>query len=303
MIFDNFTPLSLAVEVYLEWKSTYTHYAYQRYKTRLDDFVKFLGADKSISNITGNDIQQYTKQMKNKVTFYGKVYSDTTIAYTTTILKNFFEFWKGRGITQLNPKEIRSIRYVRTYREHVTQDDVDDLFLALDEHYYEDVLMKLVISLLWDTGMRISELVDLNLSDIQPCDPSGKGSAIIRTRKTMRYNLVVWGSETTRLLNRYLGARLCMFPNEEAVFILKKKKTRMNVRYVQRTLKELCKQAMIDKDITPHCFRHGKAHQMLDQGANHRDIMAVLRHSNPLSSFHYLSLNETHFRQVAEKYV
>jgi integrase/recombinase XerD len=303
MFIENSTPLSSAVEVYLDWKATYTHSACDRYKVRLNHFMRYIGAEMDINLITNNHIQAFTNYLRNSFTASGTLYSDTTIAYSVNILKDFFGFWRGRGVSQINPKEIRAIRHIKNYREHVTAEDIEELFTALDEHYYEDVQKKLVISLLWDTGMRVSELVQLDLEDIKPMSQNKTGSAIVRTRKTMRYNLVVWGSETTRLLHLYLGVRLLKKYDTDALLVSKKSRKRITNRTIQRWLKELCQQAMIDKEITPHSFRHGKAHHMLNNGANHRDITAVLRHANPMSSFHYLSMNETHFRQVAEKYV
>lgn len=303
MFIENSTPLSSAVEVYLDWKATYTHAAYHRYKVRLSHFMKFVGADIEIRLITNDHIQAFTNFLRQSFTKTGTLYSDTTIAYSISILKDFFAFWRGRGLSQVNPKEIRAIRHIKNYKEHVTAEDIEDLFSTLDEHYFEDVQKKLIISLLWDTGMRVSELVQLDLEDIKPITENQTGSAVVRTRKTMRYNLVVWGSETTRLLNLYLGARLSQRYNNDALLVSRKNKKRLSNRTVQRWIKDICQQAMIDKEITAHSFRHGKAHNMLNRGANHRDITAVLRHANPMSSFHYLSMNETHFRQVAEKYV
>lgn len=303
MFIENSTPLSLAVEVYLDWKATYTHSACDRYKVRLNHFMRFLGTDMNIHLITNHHVQSFTNHLRASYTRSGTLYSDTTIAYSVNILKDFFGFWRGRGQSPINPKEIRAIRHIKNYREHVTAEDIEDLFSALDEHYYEDVQKKLIISLLWDTGMRVSELVQMDLEDIKPISENKTGSAIVRTRKTMRYNLVVWGSETTRLLHLYLGVRLLKKYESDALLVSKKSQKRITQRTIQRWLKELCHQAMLDKEITPHSFRHGKAHHMLDIGANHRDITAVLRHANPMSSFHYLSMNENHFRQVAEKYV
>ena len=83
----------------------------------------------------------------------------------------------------------------------------------------------------------------------------------------MRYNLVVWGKETERLLVKYLGARLCEEVPTHALFISWKRNSgkRLTTRSVQRWIKDICKLAMIDKKITPHSFRHGKAHHMLER--------------------------------------
>ena len=131
--------------------------------------------------------------------------------------------------------------------------------------------------------MRVSELCDLKLADLGGQKENGLRSAMIRTRKTMRYNLAVWGQETNRLLNIYLGLRLDMEVAHDYLFCSRRGGSNpITRRTIERWVKDTADQAMIDKPISPHSFRHGKAHHMLDQGANQRDIVAVLRHANPV---------------------
>jgi integrase len=60
---------------------------------------------------------------------------------------------------------------------------------------------------------------------------------------------------------------------------------------------------MLDKNITPHSFRHGKANYILDKGGSVRDVSAILRHVKPESSFHYMQLSSKRYLDVAEKYL
>jgi site-specific recombinase XerD len=291
--------LEKAIEVYLHWKETHTTVASNRYKVRLKHFKDYFVEEKSIESISGDDIVSFHNHLKSSG------YSLTTVAYSGRILKNFFEFWKGRNISSLNPKEIISTKFISKERYVVTKEDFEDLCDTLDERYVDDLMKKLILHLLWDTGMRVSELVDLNLSDLLPTNKLGLRSARIRSRKTMRYNLVMWGKETNRLLNEYLAVRLDNTTESKALFIhlSKKDPKRITTRAVQRWVKEIADMAMIDKHISPHSFRHGKAHHMLDNGANIRDVQAILRHMNPQSSFHYMTLNETKFMEIAARYV
>ncbi len=230
-------------------------------------------------------------------------YSKTTIAYSARILKNFFWFWHGRGMTNLNPKEIIPIRFISADKEIVTKEDFEDLNDVLDVKYLDDLQKKLVINLLWDTGMRVSELLELKLADISSQGIQGLRTAKIRSRKTMRYNLVVWGSDTNDVLNRYLGIRLCMEQGSEYLLLNKKTGKRFTPRTIQRWIKDVLDLAGIDKEITPHSFRHGKANEILEQGGNVRDVSAILRHINPQSSFHYLQLSQKRYLETAGKYL
>lgn len=285
-----------SIKQYLDWKRTHTSAAYNCYRIRLEQFAEFIYPKSRIEQINGDDIVAYHKCMEAH-------YSPNTVAYSGRVLKNFFWFWHGRGYTKFNPKEIIPMRFTSADKEIVTKEDLEDMSDLLDENLLSDLQKKLVIHLLWDTGMRLSEMLDIKLSDIGEQGSDGLRSAKVRTRKSMRYNLVIWGSTTNDLINRYLGIRLCLETESNKLFVNPKTKKVFTPRTVQRWIKELSELAMLDKDLTPHSFRHGKANYILDQGGSVRDVSAILRHVKPESSFQYMQLCERRYQEVASKYL
>lgn len=292
--------ISTAIEKYLAWKETYAPTASTRYKPRLDHFSKYIGNNKDMMSITGEDVIKFHKHMKESN------YSLATVAYSGRILKNFFDFWKGRGESVLNPKEIISTRFISPDKEIVNEGDMEDIDMVLDEHFRDDLLKKLIFHMLWDTGMRVSELLDMNINDIEAKNPiTGLRHAKVRSRKSMRYNLVVWGNETNRLLEKYLGFRLCQDTQEEALFISPYKSNlgRLTSRTVQRWVKEVSFMASLDKNITPHSFRHGKAHHVLNSGGHIEDVQKILRHRSLESSLHYININPSKYLGLAAQFL
>ena len=285
-----------AIQIYLDWKKSHTTVAYLRYKIRLEHFIDFIVPKSCLQDINGDDVVAYHRSMET-------MYSASTIAYSARILRNFFSFWHGRRETNFNPKEIIPIRFISADKDIVTHEDFEDMNDLLDERYLVDLQKKLVLNLLWDTGMRISELIELKLSSISSQGIDGLRSAKVRSRKSMRYDLVVWGLDTNDLLNKYLGIRLCMKTDSDDLFINKKTGKPFTVRSLQRWIKDVAELASIDKNITPHSFRHGKANYILDQGGSVRDVSAILRHVKPESSFHYLQLSVEKYKTVASKYL
>lgn len=290
----------MAIENYLYWKSSYALVAVDRYNVRLKHFKKYIGSDTPVTQISGMDIISYHKFMEEK----GK-YSRATVAYSARILKNFFEFLQGRGIQCLNPKEIRPMKYISPDKDIVTVAIFKQMDSVLFEQFYSDLIKKLIIHMLYDTGIRVSELCDLNISDIENVSEDGLRCASVRRRKSLRYNTIVWGKETNRILNLYLGLRLCIDEGDtDALLVTRNRKgSRITTRTVQRWVEEVRQLAGIEKEITPHSFRHGKAHQVLNQSGNVRDVQAILGHVNPNSSFSYLSLNRQSQIAVSEKYL
>ena len=284
-----------AIEIYLQWKASHTQYAKSRYEVRLKHFQDYLTPDTLLKKITGDDVARYHQHMQAN-------YGLGTVAYSARILKNFFEFWQGRGELTLNPKEIIPIRYTSADKAVATREDLEDMTAHLEEGLMNDLKKKLILHLLWDTGMRVTELCELELGGISPVDDQGVRTAKVRSRKSMRYNLVAWGRETNRLLDIYLAHRLELEVDHD--YLLVNQRTgKLNVRSIQRWMKDLCEMVTLNKEITPHSFRHGKAHYILEQGGNVRDVQAVLRHVKPQSSFNYLQLNPTQYLQVAHKYL
>lgn len=294
MLFNN------AIDTYIKWKEVYAPTAAKRYRTRLNKLLNSIGNDLSLEGLTNDDITRFHKKME------ADGYSRATTAFSLTVVKNFLVFWKNRGNTVPDPKEIRGITFTSRIKPIVTPEDFDRMSKILDDYRFNDLRMKLAIHLLWDTGMRISELVGLNISDIKDPNESGIRTAQILSRKSAKYNLVAWSKETDRLLCLYLGVRLSNDVHSDALFVNTRREeicTRLVVKSLQRWVKIVAIRAAVTKTITPHSFRHGKAHNMLNNGANIRDVQAVLRHVNPITTFHYLSLNEKQFLEVAQKHL
>lgn len=285
-----------SIQTYLDWKQTHTSAAYNCYKIRLEQFEEFVAPKKLLSEINGDDIIAFHRSLEN-------IYSLNTIAYSARVLKNFFWFWHGRGQTQFNPKEIIPIRFVSADKDIVTVEDLSDMSDLLGTDTLAELQKKLVIHILWDTGMRLSELLDLKISDINDQGEDGLRTAKVRTRKSMRYNLVIWGETTNDLINRYLGIRLCMESTSDKLLINPKTSKPFTPRSIQRWITELADLAMLDKTITPHSFRHGKANFILDQGGSVRDVSAILRHVKPESSFQYMQLSQKRYKDVARRYL
>jgi site-specific recombinase XerD len=298
-----------AIEKYLEWKATYAASAANRYAVRLYQFAKFLGETKLLKEVTGDDVIRFHRYLESAWFKKGNLmngYSKATIAYSATILKNFFMFWAGRRKSNVNPKEILRIRHAGRLKKVIGYDEFKTMSDSLDEGYFDELEKKLVINMLWDTGMRISELSDLNIGDISGVHPKyGVRTAQTRTRKAVKYNLVVWSKQTDKLLNKYLGVRLCSKVWTDALFIVGRKSgaQRASIRTLQRWIRDMVFANELNRGITAHSFRHGKAHAMLENGANVPDIQAVLRHIRPESTYHYLTLNADQYLKVASKYL
>ena len=293
MLFDK------AIETYIKAKAVNAPSAAKRYNSRLLKIRQYFTDKQLLKDFDNDDITRFHNEMESEG------YSRNTVANSLIICKNFFSFWQKRGETKVDPSEIKSITFTNRLKPVVTSEDFRRLSQSLNEYHFADLQIKLAIHMLWDTGMRVSELTDLKLADINDPNEAGIRTAQLISKKSARYNLVAWSKETDELLCMYLGVRLSESSSTDALLVNRRcKRTRaVNVRTIQRWVKEVCKKAGITKAISPHSFRHGKAHNMLNNGANIRDVQAVLRHINPITTFHYLAMNQKQFLEVAGRHL
>jgi integrase len=161
------------------------------------------------------------------------------------------------------------------------------------------------IRLLWDTGMRVSELCDLSLTHIN----EKNNRAVICTKKTRKDRIIMWSDETHKLLMQYVSQRLKLEKAgaTSALFVTrddsKEFSLRMTSRHVQRKVKYYVARAGIKEKLTPHSFRHGWAHRRRDLNAPLTFIQHGLGHISPISTFIYQNYRDYEFEENAMKYL
>lgn len=271
------------IKDYLNWKASYTKKASKNYALhlyRFNDFIK-----KDLCDISLFDVVNFQLYLKGK-------YSVANVAYSMAIIKNFFVFYKKQGIQCLDPYFIKIPKFTPHSHSAITLDEYESILSILGDDEFFNVQKKVIFRLLWETGMRVSELCDLNISDVD----YKNNCALIVTKKNNKQRWIFWRSETSDLLIKYLGVRICL-NQTPALFIAssKNRRDRITIRTIQRWTKESCFEAGITRKLSPHSFRHAKAHRILDKSGTVKDIQFILGHSenNPISAFSYLRLNPT----------
>jgi len=283
------------IEEYLSWKATHTDTAYKSYKSALNNFAQII--KKRPSEITVNEIVKFTEEIK-------KHYSPQYVIYMLTIVRNFLSYVNNIEPCSTSPMMIKLPRPVYNRRVVVSLSDYILMCNVWDGRTFSSLRNKLIINLLWDTGARVSEVCAINLSDLD----IQQRLCVVPTRKARGERYITWSDDTHTVLLKYLGVRLCMNSTNPLLIPLanrSKNRGRLDTRSVQRIIEETRRSAGITKKITPHSFRHGKAHKMLSQGATVKDIQVVLGHSenNPSASFKYLKLEQVELKKVIKKYI
>src|ERR1035437_990113 len=175
------------IQEYLEWKATYAHRASINYKIWLHHFVKVCG-DKAIEDYRSTDVSNYHKWLETN-------YGSYCIQYGMIVIKNFFLYYKLNNYNCLSPALIRTPRInVKSHRA-ITEEEYKRVVDIIPTNEFLFLRDSILIRLLWDTGVRVSELCDLDLTQIN----ENKPSAIISTKKTGKKRAIVWSEETHQL--------------------------------------------------------------------------------------------------------
>lgn len=238
------------------------------------------------------EINEYISWLKNS----GK--SVATVSRCIASLKNLYSFLCIRQIIDENPashlitdKNTQKLPQVLTSKEVELLLDQPE---CVDAKGYRDRAM---LELLYATGMRVSELIDLNISDVN------LAAGVIRCESRGKERFIPMYPAAIRALDDYLRLirpQMIALPDELALFV-NVNGDRMSRQGFWKIIKYYQKKAKIEKDITPHTLRHSFAAHLLENGADIHSIQEMLGHADISSTQVYSQLVKKQLKDVYNK--
>lgn len=277
---------------FLEYTATYSPSAARNYRPWLERFDELTRKD--ISDLTIEDYVRFKAKLELK-------YAPKTVSLACISVRMFLKFNSKIGVSCLNFELIKIPHVESRSYDAITREDFLKMLSVCKVDTYKELQKTIMLRMLWDTGVRVSELCDLNIESIKL--PHSYGTIVVK--KNRQIGLIFWSKTTNDLLKRYLGVRLCL-NQQPALFqgIRGSVHTRrISVRSVQRVIKEIARLSGITKRIHPHSFRHGRGQHIIDLGGDISDVQQILHHMNPLSSFVYLRRNNERLHKRALKFL
>ena len=246
------------------------------------------------------DLRRVKKDTINEYMLYlsGAGKSPATITRCTASLKSFYAYMLGRGAVKTNPaKNIAALKVERKCPEILTSKEVE-LFLeqpkCVDEKGYRDHAM---LELLYATGIRVSELIGLDVGDVN------LAGGFIRCRSKTRERIIPLYRTAIKALRDYMTdirPRIISGPDEQALFV-NMNGERMSRQGFWKIIKYYQEKAGIEKDITPHTLRHSFAVHLLENGADLRSIQEMLGHADISSTQIYAHIIKKNLKDVYQK--
>jgi len=227
-------------------------------------------------------------------------YAATTTARKVAAAKSFFSFMVAEGNLRDNPtQDLRSPRVGKSLPKPISVSQVHRLLeqpaKLLTPEAKRDGSM---LALLYATGMRVSELVSLNLSDVDT-----QGGYVRCFGKGHKERLIPIYEQAASALEEYIKmARPQLAHNEaERALFLNRRGDRLTRQGFWQILKGYAESAELDKAVTPHTLRHSFATHMLSGGADLRSVQELLGHANISTTQVYTHLTTEHIRSTYEK--
>ena len=259
---------------YLKDERNYSDKTILNYKMDLENFYNYINKKKT-KKIDFDFLQEYIENLSQKK------YSTKSIQRHISSLKSYFKFLYNKNYINVNPAELLCLPKneikVPNYLTIIDLEKIYELDLSLRD--------KLIVELLYSTGIRLSELVNIKISDINFYDKTIK---VLGKGNKERY--VLFGSVCSKLLKEYIN-------NENRVYLLLNKNgNKLSERGVEYIIEKIFKSVNVHAKLTPHTLRHTFATHMLDNGCDLVTVQKLLGHSDLSTTSIYTHISNEHLR-------
>jgi integrase/recombinase XerD len=254
------------------------------YKTDLEQFVDFIEAKgiRDIKNVTYEIILEFIFHLRRIGV------KPRSLARKITSIRMFFKYLVIDRIIEKNPALLlETPKLDKNLPKYLTVDEFDNLISAINLSKPEEYRNKAIIELIYSAGLRVSELINLKLSDINLSEGfikiSGKGE---------KERIVPIGRQAINLLREYIEKARLHFDKKNIDYLFLnfrgEKLTRVSI---WKIIKFYSIKAGIKKDISPHTLRHTFATHLLNNGSDLRTVQELLGHSSISTTQIYTHLN------------
>ena len=273
---------------YIRYERNYSPHTLSGYRRDLDEFLASLGSRSA--DVSPGDIDHITIR-DFLATLHVKGNSRSSAARKLAAVRSFFRFLHSEGAIERNPARlVRTPKTGRRTPRFLSEGEVETVLALPDTSRDLGLRDAAMLELLYATGVRIAELVGLNVEDCalehRLLKVRGKGGKerLVPFGRTARQALEGYGPVRRRLLLRNLTGA------PPGALFLNVRGGRITARSVQRLLQRYVRRAALALDVHPHVFRHSFATHLLNRGADLRTIQELLGHESLSTTQKYTHL-------------
>jgi len=264
----------------------------EAYKQDLNDYLKFIKSKKAkeIFEITQMHIREYIRELNKKG------FASSSIARRFSSIRSYHKFLIAEKIMDQNPTLILSTpKSSKKLPSVLNEIEISKIIDSIDASTQFGLRDKAIIEMLYSCGLRVTELCELDLSNLFLDDD------LIRVYgKGMKERLLPIGKRAKLYLNKYLIRVRPSFDrqNKSSVVFLSRNGKPLTRSMINKILNKWSDFSGINKSISPHVLRHSFATHLLEGGADLRFVQALLGHSDITTTQIYTHLDKEHLREV-----
>lgn len=274
---------------YLSAERNASEHTCRNYALDLDQFFTFLTHHR-VEAITPLDIRRFVAHLSTKQ------HARRTIARKLSCLRSFFRFLCREGQLSHNPAaSIPTPRLENRLPSFLDEQQMAKLLEAPPMTKWQGRRDRALLETLYSTGIRVSELVGLNLDDFDEISET-----VMVRGKGKKERLCPIGKTAVLAIQKYLATRPKQLRAPRAVFV-SQKGTRLTVRQVDRLLVRYVRLAQLPASISPHSLRHSFATHLLDRGADLRSVQELLGHSSLSTTQIYTHVTPQRLKKIYDQ--
>lgn len=275
-------------ENYLKFEKNYSMNTINSYLSDIKEYQEFKKGD--ILSSTKEDILAYLKTIKNL--------ESTTISHKISSLKSFFKYYQKREKIKVNPlTNIKSPKIAKKLPTYLTLEEVSKLLDVEIKSPY-DARNKAILELLYSSGIRISELCNMQTSNYNSYE------CIIRLiGKGSKERIIPLGDYAISVLEDYINNYRPKInkKNINSIFI-NNRGDAVSRQFIFKVIKKECLKKGIRKNVSPHTLRHTFATHLLQNGADLRIIQELLGHENISTTQIYTHVSNQELKNDYQKF-
>lgn len=265
------------------------------YRMDVEKLVGYLeNSGKTLAETTTDDLRQFIGELIDLGI------AERSRARIVSGVRTFFRYMRLENYMDDDPAAMLETPKVGMYLPEVlTLDEIDAMIAAIDPFKEEATRNRAIIETLYGCGLRVSELVNLEISRVFMTE-----GYLIVTGKGNKERMVPMSQNSIDEINAYLADRLMLDikPGEENILFLNRRGHRLTRQMIFTLVRQLADAAGINRVISPHTLRHSFATHLLEGGANLRAIQMMLGHENLSTTQLYLHIDRTRLRDDILRY-